>query len=569
MEAQNEKIKFIHSMKGQLIMLFLAISLIPLALVGFLLYNRANTALQEEAFAKLEVAQQIKKDQIENYFAERQGDMGVLVETVSTLREEAIAKLVAMREIKKSQIENYFEVMQGQLKILKDDPYVMQALVEFDEAFKAGGDRVDTAEWNAPARKYDSRLGNIMADNGWYDIFLIDTDGDIVYTVMGESDLGMVIPDSDLKNSSLGKAFQAAQTMGADEIAVADFAPYAPSNGEPAGFMMAQMRDERGALEGYVAFQIPLDKITAIMSERAGMGETGETYLVGPDKLMRSDSYLDPLNHSVAASFANPSEGSVETEAAKAALAGETAADVIIDYNGNPVLSAYTPLQIGDTTWALLAEIDVAEAFSPKDEAGEYFFAKYQQMYGYYDLFLINPDGYVFYTVAQEADHQTNMVNGAYSSSNLGNLVQEVLETKTFGFADFKPYEPSAGAPAAFIAQPVMHRDEVELIVALQLPLEGVNAIMSERAGMGETGETYLVGPDKLMRSDSYLAPEGHSVTASFAGTLEQNGVDTTASREALAGQPGEQIITDYNGNPVPLQLQPHRCLRDALGHHR
>ncbi|MCG8566455.1 MAG: bacteriohemerythrin, partial [Desulfobacterales bacterium] len=89
-----------------------------------------------------------------------------------------------------------------------------------------------------------------------------------------------------------------------------------------------------------------------------------ESYLVGPDLLMRSDSYLDPDNHTVTASFAYPDKGRVDTRAANAALKGETGEDIIIDYNGNPVLSAYAPVQVGDTTWGLLAEIDEAEAFA-------------------------------------------------------------------------------------------------------------------------------------------------------------------------------------------------------------
>jgi methyl-accepting chemotaxis protein len=201
--------------------------------------------------------------------------------------------------------------------------------------------------------------------------------------------------------------------------------------------------------------------------------------------------------------------------------------------------------------WAIICEMDVAEAFVPQDEQGEYFFAKYQQAYGYYDLFLINPDGYVFYTVAQEADYQTNMVNGQYSSSNLGRLVQDTLQAKKFGFADFAPYDPSGGEPSAFIAQPVVHNGKVDVIVALQLPLEGVNAIMGVREGMGETGEAYLVGSDKRMRSDSYLDPTGHSVAASFAGTVEANGVDTDAVRWTFEGRDGQEIVMDYNGNPV------------------
>jgi methyl-accepting chemotaxis protein len=94
------------------------------------------------------------------------------------------------------------------------------------------------------------------------------------------------------------------------------------------------------------------------------MGETGETYLVGSDKLMRSDSTTDPDTHSVKASFADPSKGSVDTEASRDALAGNTGAEIITDYLGHSVLSAYTPVQFGDATWAMLAEISEDEAFA-------------------------------------------------------------------------------------------------------------------------------------------------------------------------------------------------------------
>ncbi|MCK5680030.1 cache domain-containing protein, partial [bacterium] len=203
--------------------------------------------------------------------------------------------------------------------------------------------------------------------------------------------------------------------------------------------------------------------------------------------------------------------------------------------------------------------MDMAEAFSPVDEQGKEFYAKYIEKYGYYDLFLIDSSGYVFYTVTKEADYQTNMVAGKYASSNLGELTRTVLKTKQYGVVDFKPYAPSNGTPAAFIAQPVVdsHDNELEMIIAMQLPLEGINHIMQLREGLGDTGEAYLVGPDKLMRSDSFLDKDGHSVTASFAGTVEQNGVDTEASRRALNGESGAQVIMDYNGNPVLSAYTP------------
>ncbi len=542
-------------MKPKLIGLFLLVGIIPLILVGWWGSRLATDALMTKSYGQLEAVREIKKVQIEKFFAERQGDMGVLVETVGTLRKEAFAKLEAIQEIKKAQIIDYFEIMKAQLRILKDDVYIMNALLEFDRVFEDAGDQTNTSEWKALAEKYDPRMKDIMQDNGWYDVFLIHIDGDIVYTVSRESDLGMVIPESELKDQGIGKAFETAKKMETEEIAFTDLAPYSPSGGAPAGFMMAQMQNEYGVLQGYVAFQISLEKINAIMLRRDGMGQTGESYLVGQDGLMRSDSYLDPEGHSAIASFANNTK--VDTEAVQQALAGNKNQDVILDYNGNPVLSCWNPVDLGSgVRWAMMSEMDVAEAFSPVDDEGNEFYAKYKEMYGYYDLFLLNPDGYVFYSVEKESDYQTNLVSGKYSGSNLGKLVQQVLETKQFGLADFESYAPSHGEPAAFIAQPVMHNDKVELVVALQLSLEAINGIMQQREGMGTTGKTYLVGSDKLMRSDSFLDSENHSVHASFANP-EKGKVDTVAVQEGLDGASGEKLIKDYNDNWVLSAYTP------------
>ncbi|NQU64552.1 MAG: hypothetical protein HQ517_09765 [SAR324 cluster bacterium] len=88
---------------------------------------------------------------------------------------------------------------------------------------------------------------------------------------------------------------------------------------------------------------------------------------------MRSDSLLDAEFHSVAASFKNSAKGKVDTQASRAALSGKVDADTVIDYNGNPVLLAYSLIKIGDITWGVLAEGNVAEAFSPVDAQGNEF----------------------------------------------------------------------------------------------------------------------------------------------------------------------------------------------------
>jgi methyl-accepting chemotaxis protein len=419
-------------------------------------------------------------------------------------------------------------------------------------------DRADDASsYSQLHAKVHPIIRNYLEKFGYYDIFLVDIEsGDIVYSVFKELDFSTSLIDGPNAQTNFGEAFRkAAAATAHDAVVMVDYAQYTPSYEAPAGFIASPIFDGDKKI-GVAMFQMPIDRLNAIMSERAGLGETGETYLVGPDELMRSDSYLDPKHHSVVASFKSPDTGKVATTAAKAGLDGKTGAEVITDYNGNPVLSAYTPVKVGNHTWALLAEIDVAEAFCPKDEAGSYFFDKYIKQYGYYDLFLINPNGYCFYTVAKEADYRSNLVNGKFADSGMGKLIRRTLETKHYEVADFAPYAPSNNEPAAFIAQPVVKNGKVELVVGLQLSLAAINHIMQQRDGMGKTGETYLVGSDKLMRSDSFLDPTNHSVKASFADP-GKGSVDTEASRGALAGKTEEKIIIDYNGNPVLSAYTP------------
>ena len=199
-----------------------------------------------------------------------------------------------------------------------------------------------------------------------------------------------------------------------------------------------------------------------------------------------------------------------------------------------------------------IAESGARDVGSETDE----FLNEYVEAYGYYDLFLIHPDGEVFYSVEREADYGTNILTGAYSDSSLSRAVVEAIDTRRFGFGDFQPYAPSGGEPAAFIAEPLVIGSDIEVVVALQIPLDQINRIMQERTGMGETGETYLVGPNHLMRSDSFLSPDTHSVNASFARP-ETGTVDTRASREALGEVTDSAIIEDYTGGTVYSAYAP------------
>ena len=553
------------NLSTKLITLFLAVGVIPAAIIGTIALITASRDMKDQkkvTFGTLTAVREIKKAQIEQYFAERQGDMGVLMETVGALRQEAFAKLGAVQAIKKNQIENYFDERIGDITVLsqsEDVQNMYEVLVKYHNdtnVSETGSYDVTTEDYRQLYDKNAGYLNNYTETYGYYDMFIIcAAHGHVMYTSAKEKDLGSNLGHGSYKDSPLAKLWQ--EVLKTDSVAVQDFEPYAPSNNEPSAFIGAPVKIE-GKTKAVVALQLSMDAINSVMQERSGMGKTGECYLVGADKRMRSDSLLDPTGHSVKASFAGTvARNGCDTEAVRKGIAGQSGAEVILDYNGNPVLSAYAPLKVAGLDWVILAEIDVAEAFCPVDDSGNEFFAKHIEKYGYYDLFLMNPDGYCFYSACQEADYQTNLVDGKYSSSNLGKLTREVLQSRQYGLADFEPYAPSNGDPAAFIAQPVVHQGKVEMVVALQLPLDAINSMMGVRDGMGETGESYLVGADKRMRSDSFLDAQGHSVKASFAGTIERNGVDTEAAREALSGKTEAKIITDYNGNPVLSAYTP------------
>jgi methyl-accepting chemotaxis protein len=301
----------------------------------------------------------------------------------------------------------------------------------------------------------------------------------------------------------------------------------------------------------------PLDRaMNDIFDNRDGLGETGESYLMeyrNGRYFFRSDMETMGGGDFVFGYDATD----IAPEYLQRAVEGKKGAEVFTDSAGDLNMVVYSPVDTGGYNFAMITKMKLEEAIAPTLAGRENdFYTNYINEYGYYDLFLIHPQGEIFYTVAKESDYETNILDGKYADSSLGEAVSEAKETREFAFGDFQPYEPSGGKPASFIAQPIVSQGGIELIVALQMPLEQINAIMQERTGLGETGESYLVGPEKLMRSDSYLDPENHSVEASFANP-EAGDVDTAASRAALAGETGAEVIKDYTGHQVLSAYSP------------
>jgi methyl-accepting chemotaxis protein len=135
---------------------------------------------------------------------------------------------------------------------------------------------------------------------------------------------------------------------------------------------------------------------------------------------------------------------------------------------------------------------------------------------GYYDLFLIDENGNVIYTVYKERDYATNLNTGEWKDTDLANVYKDVMAagaTDTIILKDYRPYGPSNGAPAAFIAKAITSGDTITGVVALQMPNDIIAEIMNNTTGLGETGETLLVRKDGYFISDSVKTTDNEALT--------------------------------------------------------
>ncbi len=508
------------SLRKRLLAFFLLVGIIPFAVNGFIAATSSSNALEKQIFDSLTAVRQVKKERLKSYFDARKGDVSVLANTVTAMRNEGFNKLEAIQNLQKLQLENYF-----------NDRLMLMADVQHDSRFTGALTQGDLTN-------REKGFKTFLARSGFSHLYLIDPAGNIIYSSAKKLNIAGNVKQGILKSSGLELAFKSSRS----QIFIQDFSLFEPSKAQMA-FFATPLMDNAGRYIGSAVFQLssaPIDKIT---QERSGLGETGESYLVGQlgdKKGLRSKRLLKKGNIGDN-EFGND---------VKAVLAGNKGQITKLSDKGILKLSVYTPLSIKGLNWGIISSANMEEVVVPKVKGEEKdFLQKYKKSYGYNDLFLIDPSGFIFYTTDHDLEYQTNILTGQYSTSNLGKLIKLITKSKTFGFADFKLYAPSNNYPAAFVAQPVVKNGKVELIVVLKLSIRKINDVMQQRSGMGETGESYLVGSDHLMRSDS-IFDKTHKVKSSFENPTGGS-VNTEALKEALAGQEGAIRIDNYRDVPV------------------
>ena len=186
-------------------------------------------------------------------------------------------------------------------------------------------------------------------------------------------------------------------------------------------------------------------------------------------------------------------------------------------------------------------------------------FQSFIETYGYSDLKLISPEGKVFFSVMRGDDYQADLLSDEWSKRPQGQLAAEGLSKGT-AFIDDLRVNPLNGEPTQFMVAPIGVDDEVNGLIMLELPLAPLNEVMQSRRGLGESGETYLVGEDGLLRSDSARFADRLVARAGSQGQL----IEAEAVQRAIGGEQGRLLEPGLDGSDslkafVPVNFDGQR----------
>jgi len=302
----------------KLIAVGLTIGILSSSIIGILSIVNSSRALEQENFAKIEALSELKKNAIEQFYSEMSSSVKSLSQTMDVA------------------------LLYDELKEYHDKHHIGE-LDNFD---------VNEIDYQTIKNRFSKQMENIVNSNGYYDVFIIcSKHGHVMYTYAEERDLGANLKHGSLQTSHLAEAWNGA--IEKDDIYITDLQSYAPSNGAPAQFISHPIKNSEGKTVAVFAIQVPDALINEIMTDHTGLGETGESYLLGQDHIMRSNSRFQEKI---------VLKTKVDSKTAGKAFSGEKGIEIVKDYRGVDVISAYDKIETYGLGWAILTEIDRDEA---------------------------------------------------------------------------------------------------------------------------------------------------------------------------------------------------------------
>lgn len=301
-------------------------------------------------------SQKIKQELVRNYDKEYLGNVVYDLPNVSPRRDT----LAYLPKDQNALIAQYFFIV--------DNP---SPLGEKNALLTPSG---AVATYFSDHEKYHPSFNKLLEEFSLYDIFLVDKKGNLVYTTFKEKDYATNLEDGPYKDTGIAMAYSKAKSLKEGEVVFDDFMFYEPSYNAPASFVATPIYKDDKYL-GVLIFQMPIDRINEIMSfggkyKESGLGDSGESYLVGSDFKMKNSSRFIESIDDVFVKKLGTTIGifEVKSKSAQNALNGESGVEIIKNYRGEETLSSYAPIEIFGDRWAIVTEIAASEAYASSRE---------------------------------------------------------------------------------------------------------------------------------------------------------------------------------------------------------
>lgn len=316
---------------------FLLVALIPTVVVGYLSFWSARAGMEDAVLEELEASRKRAAQAIRDYLLTSMRDLRFLAEAWS--------------------VQATFEILssyQGQ-----GDTTSQQQTIE-----------LKSEEYNrivgeiAPV--FERWLALYETDNAYHDLLVIvgSKSGRIFYTQKGLSDLGAQLTEEPVQQTLLPKLWETiTQTQ---KPATVDFGFYPLIEGAAAFLGVPVFYDNKFC--GVLALRIGPERIDALMADAGARGSTGDAFIIGQDKLMRSNSRLTKESML---------RQEVDSDAARAIIEGKSGTDIVTDYRGTKVLDSWSSVGLNelnalgaDFDWGVITKMDAEEAFSSVSHLG-------------------------------------------------------------------------------------------------------------------------------------------------------------------------------------------------------
>ncbi|MBF0629926.1 MAG: response regulator [Magnetococcales bacterium] len=272
-----------------------------------------------------------------------------------SLIDQAGEQLKTVLALKSAQLVDFFSDRREELDFAINDPDVIAATGTFSKIFSQNIDPINTHEWIAAEKALGGWFERYLKLNHYYDILLLDIQGNVIFSVRHEKDLGQNAVHGTLGQTPLSKVFQ----RGLQGVVVQDFESYIPSGNQSFVFIAGPIYRE-GQLQGVMVTQVSRERLNTIMAFHHGLGQTGETYLVG-----RANNRIGFRNDRFGKGVAADQE--IMDHHAILALNGEDGMAMEINPQGGKIIKVYAQIPLPSLNWAIMATKDLQEILSPKD----------------------------------------------------------------------------------------------------------------------------------------------------------------------------------------------------------